>query len=130
MLEYATRTHQNGSPRLANDFLPARIHHAAMPIRVEKWLVGQKLHYRVVGLLWGGTESVQTLGIRFNPEEEYVPVDSLPVPQNTPWTLWSHAWSPAAPGRYTIRLAILRPERHPKRLESGYYARSVGISEI
>jgi len=38
MLEYATRTHQNGSPRLAKDFLPARIDHAAMPIRVEKWM--------------------------------------------------------------------------------------------
>jgi hypothetical protein len=130
MLEYATRTHQIGSPALAKDFLPARIDHAAMPVRVEKWQVGGKLRYRVVGILWGGAESVLTLGIRFNPEEEYVPVDSLPAAQAGPWTLWSHGWSPTAKGTYTIRLAIIEPPAHPKRLESGYYARSVEITEV
>ena len=130
MLEYAGRTHQIGSPALAKDFLPARIDHVAMPIRVEKWQVGGKLRYRVAGILWGGSESVRALRIRFNPEEEYVPVDSLATPQTTPWTLWSHAWSPAAPGIYTIRLAISDPPVHPKRLESGYYARSVEITEV
>ena len=58
------RTHQNGSPRLAKDFLPARIDHAAMPIRVEKWHLDGKLKYRVVGLLWGGSESIQALAIQ------------------------------------------------------------------
>jgi len=130
MLEYAARTHQNGSPRLAKHFLPARIDHAAMPIRVEKWHLDGKLKYRVVGLLWGGSESIQALAIRFNPEEEYVPVDLLPVPQKTPWTLWSHVWSPATPGTYTIRLAIKNAARQPKRLDSGYYARSVEITEL
>jgi DMSO/TMAO reductase YedYZ molybdopterin-dependent catalytic subunit len=130
MLEYATRTHQAGSPAIAKDFLPARIDRAAMPIRVEKWQVEGKLRYRVVGILWGGAEWVRTLGIRFNPEEEYVPVDSLPVPQTAPWTLWSHDWSPSSKGTYTIRLAILDPPAHPKRLESGYYARSVEITEV
>jgi len=89
-----------------------------------------KLKYRVVGLLWGGSESIQALAIRFNPEEEYVPVDLLPVPQKTPWTLWSHVWSPATPGTYTIRLAIKNAARQPKRLDSGYYARSVEITEV
>jgi DMSO/TMAO reductase YedYZ molybdopterin-dependent catalytic subunit len=134
MLEYATRTHQDGTPRLAMDFRPAFIDHAAMPIRVEKWQVGNTLKYRVVGLLWGGSPSalgpVKTLGIRFNPEEDYVPVDHLPASQSGPWTLWSHEWRPSAPGIYTIRLAIKDPEWHPKRLESGYYARSVEITEI
>lgn len=130
MLEYAARTHQNDSPRLAKDFLPARIDHAAMPIRVEKWRVDGKLKYRVVGLLWGGSESIPALAIRFNPEEEYVPVDLLPVPQKTPWTLWSHVWSPLTPGTYTIRLAIKNATRQPKRLDSGYYARSVEITEV
>jgi hypothetical protein len=130
MLEYASRTHQNGSPRLAKDYLAARIDHAAMPIRVEKWLVGDKVRYRVVGLLWGGLQPIKTLGIRFNPEESYVAVDSLPSSQTTPWTLWSHIWSPDTPGTYTIRLAIREPELHPKRLESGYYARSVEITEV
>jgi len=128
MLEYATRTHQLGSPTLAKDFLPARIDHAAMPIRVEKWLVNEKPKYRVVGILWGGNGPIQSLGIRFNPEEDFVPVDSLPSPQTTPWTIWSHTWNPKARGRYTIRLALLEPELHPKRLDSGYYARTVEIA--
>jgi hypothetical protein len=98
-----------------------------MPIRVEKWLVNERVKYRVVGILWGGSGSIQSLGIRFNPEEDFVLVDSLPSPQTRPWTIWSHTWNPKVPGRYTIRLALLKPELHPKRLDSGYYARSVEI---
>jgi DMSO/TMAO reductase YedYZ molybdopterin-dependent catalytic subunit len=130
MAEYAGRTHQNGTPRLAKDFLPARIDHAAMPIRVEKVRIAGEMRYRVVGLLWGGSATVTKLGIRFNPEEEYVPVESFEVPQTTPWTMWSHTWAPAERGRYTIRLTILEPSEQPKRLQSGYYARSVEIEEI
>ena len=130
MAEYAGRTHQNGSPRMAKDFLPARIEHAAMPIRVEKLRVDGKLRFRVVGLLWGGRATVTKLGIRFNPDEDYVPVESLRVPQTTPWTVWSHTWAPGERGRYTIRLAVLEPSEHLKRLESGYYARTVEIEEI
>jgi DMSO/TMAO reductase YedYZ molybdopterin-dependent catalytic subunit len=130
MAEYAARTHQNGSPRLARDFLAARIDHAAMPVRVEKWRVGGQVRYRVVGLLWGGTETVRALGIRFNPEEEYVRVESLEVPQGAPWTLWSQAWTPAAPGTYTIRLKVMDPASQTRRLDSGYYARSVEIEEV
>jgi len=130
MQEYASRTHQNGVPPLAKDFLPPRIDHAAMPVRVEKWRVKDTVQYRVVGLLWGGAESVRALGIRFNPEEDYVVVETLATPQKNPWTIWQHTWKPAAPGRYTIRLAVRDPELHPKRLESGYYARTVEITEV
>jgi DMSO/TMAO reductase YedYZ molybdopterin-dependent catalytic subunit len=130
MTEYAVRTHQNGNPHLAKDFLPARIEHAAMPIRVEKLRTNGKLKYRVVGLLWGGHGTVSKLGIRFNPEEEYVPVESLRIPHTTSWTLWSHTWTPAQRGRYTIRLSILEPKEKPKRLDAGYYARTVEIDEI
>jgi hypothetical protein len=130
MQEYAARTHQNGVPKLAREFLPARIEHAAMPIRVEEWINGGKASYRVVGLLWGGSQSVKRLGIRFNPEEDYVPVEILPVPQTNPWTMWNHTWRPKERGTYTIRMAILEPELHPRRLESGYYARSVEVEEV
>ena len=129
MTEYAARTHQKGSPRLAREFAPARIEHAAMPIRVEKWRVTGRVKYRVVGLLWGGTEQVKELGIRFNPEEEYVKVERLTVPQTTPWTIWTHSWTPAARGMYTIRMAVLEPPEKPPRLELGYYARSIEIEE-
>jgi len=130
MTEYAARTHQIGSPRLAKEFQPAHIDAAAMPVRVEKWRVAGRVKYRVVGLLWGGTATVRALGIRFNPEEEYVRVASLPVPQKTPWTLWSTPWSPAARGTYTIRLKVMEPASQTRRLDSGYYARSVEIEEV
>jgi DMSO/TMAO reductase YedYZ molybdopterin-dependent catalytic subunit len=130
MQEYAGRTQQNGHPLLARDYAPPRIEHAAMPVRVEQWLVGEKIQYRVVGLLWGGQESIRKLGIRFNPEENYVDVDLLEAPQKHPWTIWSHKWKPSAPGKYTIRLAVKDPDLHPKRLESGYYARTVQIVEV
>jgi len=130
MTEYASRTHQSGSPRLAREFAPARIDPAAMPIRVEKRRIGGGIRYRVVGLLWGGNETVRALGIRFNPEEDYVRVEALPVPQTGPWTLWTHNWSPASKGTYTIRLKVLEPTSQTRRLDSGYYARSVEIEEV
>jgi DMSO/TMAO reductase YedYZ molybdopterin-dependent catalytic subunit len=130
MLEYAARTHQRGLPRLARDFQPAMIDPAAMPVRVEKWLVEGKIIYRVVGILWGGTAPIKTLMIRFNPEEEYVPADRFTPTKNGPWTFWTHAWSPKEPGRYSIRLAIKDPGVRTRRLDSGYYVRTVEVSEV
>jgi DMSO/TMAO reductase YedYZ molybdopterin-dependent catalytic subunit len=130
MQEYATRTHQEGLPDLARDFHPAMIDQAAMPIRVEKWLVDGKIVYRVVGIAWGGTTPIKTLTIRFNPEEEYVAVGSLAQAKNDPWTFWTHAWSPREPGIYSIRLTIKDPAVRTRRLDSGYYVRTVEISEV
>ena len=130
MQEYAARTHQNGLPALARDFQPATIDPAAMPIRVEKWLVEEKIKYRVVGIAWGGAAPVKTLMIRFNPEEDYVPLDNFAQSKNDPWTLWTHAWSPKEPGTYSIRLAVKDPSARTRRLDSGYYVRSVEISEV
>src|SRR5438552_247707 len=129
MQEYAARTHQNSLPMLARDFQPATIDPAAMPIRVEKWVVEQKIKYRVVGIAWGGAAPVKTLMIRFNPEEDYVPLDNFAQSKNDPWTLWTHAWSPKEPGTYSIRLAAKDPSVRTRRLASGYYVRSVEISE-
>jgi DMSO/TMAO reductase YedYZ molybdopterin-dependent catalytic subunit len=70
MAEYAVRTHQPGSPKLAREYQPAVIDPAALPVRVEKWRVGGRVKYRVAGILWGGTVAVKRLEIRFNPEEE------------------------------------------------------------
>jgi DMSO/TMAO reductase YedYZ molybdopterin-dependent catalytic subunit len=130
MREYAGRTHQKGVPALARDFQPATIDQAAMPIRIEKWLVEEKIKYRVVGIAWGGTTPVKTLMIRFNPEEDYVPVDNFTQTKNDPWTFWTHAWSLKEPGTYSIRLAVKDPGVRTRRLDSGYYVRSVEISEI
>ncbi len=130
MKEYAARTQQSGVPALAREYQPAMIEQAAMPIRVEKWLISGKIKYRVVGIAWGGSRPVKVLEIRFNPEEDYVRVDQFEQRRNDPWTLWSHAWSPSAPGTYSIRLAVREPAVRARRLDSGYYVRTVDITEV
>ena len=130
MQEYAARTHQKGVPAQARDFQAATIDQAAMPIRIENWLVEEKIKYRVVGIAWGGHTPVKTLMIRFNPEEDYVPVDNFVQTKNDPWTPWTHAWSPKEPGTYSIRLTVKDPGVRTRRLDSGYYVRSVEIPEV
>jgi len=130
MQEFAARTHQPGVPKMARDYRPAIIDQAAMPIRVEKWLVGGKIKYRVVGILWGGSRLVKALEIRFNPEEDYVPVDDFSQTTNDPWGFWTHAWMPKTVGTYMIRLRVTDPIIETRRLDSGYYVRSVEVKEI
>jgi DMSO/TMAO reductase YedYZ molybdopterin-dependent catalytic subunit len=130
MREFAGRTHQQGIPSLAKDYKPASMDQAAMPIRVEKWEVGGKIKYRVAGILWGGSRPIKDLEIRFNPEEDYVRVDSFTQTANDPWSFWSHAWTPAAPGTYLIRLRVSDPGVPTKRLDLGYYVRSVEVTEV
>lgn len=130
MQEFAGRTHQTGVPALARDYRPGIIDQAAMPIRVEKWLVDGKLKYRVIGILWGGARPVRSLEIRFNPEEDYVPVSEFSHTRNDPWTFWAHVWEPKAPGKYMMRLRVADPPVPTKRLDSGYYMRMVEIKEI
>jgi DMSO/TMAO reductase YedYZ molybdopterin-dependent catalytic subunit len=130
MQEFALRTHQQGIPSLAKDYRPATIDQAAMPIRIEKWLVGGRIKYRVVGILWGGSRPVNVLEIRFNPEEDYVPVDSFRQATSDPWSFWTHAWTPKTTGTYMIRLRVKDPPVTTKRLDSGYYVRSVEIKEV
>ncbi len=130
MQEYATRTLQPGTPRLAKDYLPASIDQAAMPIRIEKWLVDGRIKYRVVGILWGGYRPVNVLEIRFNPDEDYVSVDGLNHAANDPWSFWTHAWAPKKTGIHMIRLRVKDPSVRARRLDAGYYLRSVEITEI
>jgi hypothetical protein len=94
MQEFAARTYQRG----AKDYRPAIIDRAAMPVRVEKWIVDNKIKYRVVGILWGGSPPVKALEIRFNPEEDYVLIDDLSQTTNDPWGFWTHAWRPKTVG--------------------------------
>jgi DMSO/TMAO reductase YedYZ molybdopterin-dependent catalytic subunit len=130
MQEFAARTHQQGVPKLARDYRPAIIDQAAMPTRVEKWLVDGKIKYRMVGILWGGSRPVKKLEIRFNPDEDYVGVDSFTQTANDPWSFWFHAWTPKATGSYLIRLRVTDPPVETKRLDSGYYVRSVEVTEV
>ena len=130
MREYASRTDQVGVPALARDYKPATIETSAIPIRVEKWLVRGKIKYWVVGILWGGSQPVRALEIRCNPLEEYVPVDSLKQNATDPWTFWTYTWVPKKPDTYLIRLRVKDPSVPTKRMGSGYFVRSVEITEV
>ena len=130
MREYAVRTLQQGIPKLAKDFDSATVDHAAVPIRVEKWTYSGKVQYRVSGITWGGSEPIRKLQIRFNPDEEFVPVEGFRQTSRDPWTLWTQAWRPREPGQYTIRLAITDPPVRARKLELGLYDRSINIDEV
>jgi DMSO/TMAO reductase YedYZ molybdopterin-dependent catalytic subunit len=130
MQEFAGRTQQAGVPKLVRDYKPARIEQAAMPTRIEKWIIDERIMYRVTGILWGGSRPVSTLQIRFNPEEDYLAVESVQQKINDPWSFWTHTWSPKRPGTYLIRLRIKDPQIAATRLNAGYYLRSVEITEM
>lgn len=130
MQEYAARTMQSGVPKLARDFRPAILEPAATPVRIEQWAVQEQLEYHVVGILWGGSTAVKKLQIRFNPEEEYVDVSELADGSNETWRFWRHLWRPQKTGSYLIRLRAAEPAVIARRLDSGYYMRSVEITEV
>jgi DMSO/TMAO reductase YedYZ molybdopterin-dependent catalytic subunit len=130
MKEFAARTHQRGVPALAKDYRRAIIGQAAMPIRVEKWLVDGKITYKVIGVMWGGEKRSNTLAIRFNRDETYVPVDNYQQTTNDTWTLWSYNWTPQSKGIHRIRLKMLDAKIPTIRLDRGHYMRAVDITEI
>ena len=130
MQEFASRTMQQGVPELARDYRPAVIDQAAMPIRVEKWLVDRKIKYRVNGIAWGGSRPVSGLEIRFNSGEDFVPVDDFKQTANDPWSFWTHPWTPIEAGIYSIQLRVKDNSVPSRRLDAGYYVRSVEVTEI
>ena len=130
MQEYAGRTMQTGVPSLARDYRPAVVDAAAMPTRVEKWIVGGKIRYRVMGLQWGSSAPSSIIEIGFDPGGKTVPVKNIPSSQGSNWCFWSYDWSPTRSGKFTIRLRLNAANVSARRLNSGYYDRSVEITEI
>lgn len=131
MREFAARTHQHGVPELAREFEPPVVDAAAMPLRVEKWQVDGGLLYRIVGLVWGGRARLSSLRIGFGARVREEVVHVCPPPEaTTPWALWTHAWKPAAPGRYRLWLKPLDPSVRARRLDLYFYARDVVIDEV
>jgi len=128
MREYASRTHQSGTPALARDYLPAEIDLAALPVRVEKWLVSGTIRYRVVGVQWGGAARTDKLEIRFG-EGSWESICMTNV-SAAPWALWEHPWRPPATGVYAITLRTTDPSIRTRRLDTGYYLREVAIDQI
>jgi hypothetical protein len=129
MQEYATRTHQKGIPTFARDYEPAMIDAAAMPIRVEKWVVNGRIKYRIVGIVWGGSGTVRSLNIQVN-GQDHVPVEKMYTAERRSWAMWTHSWTPQKAGLYAIRLMIGDPRVRTRRLDSGFYTRTVQIAEV
>jgi DMSO/TMAO reductase YedYZ molybdopterin-dependent catalytic subunit len=137
MQEFAARTHQDirrlrtSTPPLARDFIPAVIDTAAMPVRVEKWIAGGRVEYRITGIIWGGSTPTNALSIRFKTSQPWTPVDDCPMPASTlTWSLWSHTWRPDAPGRYQIVLKVTDPSIRTRRLDLFFYVREILIDEV
>jgi DMSO/TMAO reductase YedYZ molybdopterin-dependent catalytic subunit len=137
MQEFAARTHQDigqlraHTPPLARDFVPAVIDTAAMPVRVEKWLVDGRISYRITGIIWGGSKPTNALSIRFKASEPWVRVDDCAMPASTlTWSLWSHTWRPAAPDRYQIVLRVDDSAIRTRRLDLFFYVREIVVDEI
>jgi hypothetical protein len=70
------------------------------------------------------------LKIRFNPEEQFVPVPGFRQAKTDPWTIWTYDWSPSARGTHWIRMAIADPAVRARKLDLGLYDRIVDLSEI
>jgi len=131
MREFAARTHQAPGAEIARDFTPAVIDTAAMPVRMEKWLIDGRLAYRLTGIVWGGAKPTNTLSIRFRSGQPWVKVDDCPLPASTlTWSPWTHTWRPEAPGRYQIVLRVDDPSIRTRRLDVFFYVREVQIDEI
>ena len=143
MREFAARTHQSFdsrdiersledvNPLRARDFIPATIDTAAMPVRVEKWIVGGRIEYRITGIIWGGSKPTGALSIRFRSGGAWTRVDHCPVPASTlTWSLWTHTWRPAEPGRYQIVLRVDDPSIRTRRLDVFFYVREIEIDDV
>jgi len=131
MREFAGRTHQPPGATAAREFMPATIDTAAMPVRVDKWIVNGRPEYRVTGIVWGGTTPTNALSIRFRSGGAWARVDDCPLPASTlTWSLWTHTWRPTEPGRYQIVLRVDDPKIRTRRLDVFFYVREVQIDEV
>jgi DMSO/TMAO reductase YedYZ molybdopterin-dependent catalytic subunit len=131
MREFGPRTFQDGRPALAREFKPAAMDLAAMPIRVEKWILRGRPVYRVVGLMWGGTRPIDRLAIRFNPREPYTPFQvCADRPIGHTWSMWSQIWRPVERGKYLVVLRSAEPAVPTPRLDVYYYTRAIVIDEV
>jgi DMSO/TMAO reductase YedYZ molybdopterin-dependent catalytic subunit len=131
MKEFAGRTHQTARHDLARDYSPAEIQTAAMPIRVEKRRTTNRIEYRIVGIVWGGSKPVDRLAIRFRATDTWTPFTICPAPTtHRTWSLWDYRWKPLAPGTYDISLSVPDRSVPQRRLDSGFYMRQVRVDEI
>ena len=131
MQEFAGRTHQNGRPERAADYIAATIDFTAMPIVVEG--PDEQGGYRTSGVAWGDPAGVCSLFVRYAPRGTpsetgaWLPVESFKLPAASTWSLWQHRFTPERAGEVEIRLRVGESSVRTRRLDSGFYARQVVI---
>jgi DMSO/TMAO reductase YedYZ molybdopterin-dependent catalytic subunit len=128
MVEFASRTHQDGTPALAKDYLPAIIEPCAVATRFERWDVGGQPAFRVVGLLWGGPDVVADLRIALN-GVSFGPVEIGAGDVQT-WRAWSSRlfWATEVEsGEVEIAMSVHDEGVSARRLAWGWYRRKVVI---
>jgi DMSO/TMAO reductase YedYZ molybdopterin-dependent catalytic subunit len=131
MREFAGRTHQPPGAAAAREFVPATIDTAAMPVRVDKWIVNGRPEYRITGIVWGGTTPTNALAIRFRSGGAWARVENCPLPSSTlTWSLWTHTWRPTEPGRYQIVLRVDDAKIRTRRLDVFFYVREIQIDDV
>jgi hypothetical protein len=103
-------------------------------VRVEKWVNGGRVEYRVVGIIWGGMSSprpTNALSIRFRTNGPWTKVDDCPMPASAlTWSVWTHTWRPTEIGRYQIVLRVDDPSIRTRRLDLFFYIREIDINEV
>ena len=100
-------------------------------IRVERRRLNNTIHYRIVGIVWGGQAPARALQIRFGSRDAWKPLELCPAPtSNTAWSLWSYRWTPTEPGVYNIAIRSADTSVRTRRLDVFFYARRVRVDGI
>ena len=150
MREFAGRTHQDGIPELAAEFVAPEIDAAAMPVRAELWRTDSGPELRLVGVVWGGRAPVACLSIQCQRSHQsqqsqqshpshptdgdggWEPVDRIErfdrAADASGWRLWFHRFRAPRPGPVAIRLRVDDPGVRNRRLDEGHYTRVVDVA--
>ena len=105
----ATYRIRMASPPWLN-YRPPEVDLAAFPVRVEQWRASAGVHYRVIGITYGGATAARQLLISFGSAAPPVLVDDMTTPDRaTMWGVWRHRWTPLSPGLYRIALQPADP---------------------
>ena len=128
MQEFAARTHQLKVHRLAIDYLPAEIDLAAMPVRVEQWKKENNTTLRIIGIKWGIGQEKEPVELHIQPIGQVHRIEDN-LAANAGWTLWQFDWEPPGPGQFELQLRAVDKKVRTRRLDNGYYSRSIVVSE-
>lgn len=123
MQEFAGRTHQSGTPNLARDYIPAMRDPTGAPVRLERWLDGDEVVHRIIGIYWGPAvdESLWEIQIGNGPWQAM----TFCVPRTTEntWGLWEKVVR-GITGEQIVGLRLSDSTIQTRRLDSGWYFRT------